>query len=38
MEVSGIHTEPWVHRFFAREHEKTAFDPEMCKAVKAARQ
>lgn len=29
-----IHTEPWVRRFFVREHEKMEFDPEMWAAVK----
>jgi hypothetical protein len=29
-----IHTEPWVRRFFVREHEKMEFDPEMWTAVK----
>jgi pimeloyl-ACP methyl ester carboxylesterase len=29
-----IHTEPWVRRFFVREHEKMEFDPEMWTEVK----
>jgi pimeloyl-ACP methyl ester carboxylesterase len=29
-----IHTEPWVRRFFVREHEKMEFDPEIWTAVK----
>lgn len=29
-----IHSEPWVRRFFVREHEKMEFDPEMWAAVK----
>jgi pimeloyl-ACP methyl ester carboxylesterase len=29
-----IHTEPWVRRFFVREHEMMEFDPEMWAEVK----
>ena len=29
-----IHSEPWVRRFFVRDHEKMEFDPEMWSEVK----